>query len=124
MAKLAAPTIVILLALTIACSQGTETAPDVGATVDAAVAATVEAQNAVPPSTPAQMIDATLAAILASDADTFEAQSPVPPSTPTQTIDAALGATIAAAAATFEAQSLRRRVRFRHRSLPKRSMRH
>ena len=42
------------LAFVVACSQATTTAPDLGATVDAAVAATVEAQDAAPPSEPTQ----------------------------------------------------------------------
>ena len=55
MVKIVALAIAVLLSFfTIACSQETETAPDVGATVDAAVAATVEAQSAAPQSTPAQ----------------------------------------------------------------------
>ena len=103
LAGLATP--VLFVCLTLACSQATETAPDVGATVDAAVAATVEAQSVVPPSPLTLTIDASLAATLASAAGTVEAQSAVPSSAPTPTIDASLAAALASAAATFEAES-------------------
>ena len=98
-------TSVLFVCLTLACTQGTESAPDVGATVDSAVAATVEARSPDLPSALAQTVDASQAATLASAATTSEAQSTVPSPSPTQTIDASLAATLASAAATFEAQS-------------------
>ena len=91
-------TYVLFVCLSLACEQAREPAPDVGATVDAAVAATLQAQSAVPPSAPTPTVDALLAA-------TVEAQSVVPPSLLTPTIDASLAATLASAAATFEAES-------------------
>ena len=47
-------TCVLFVCLTLACSQATETIPDVGATVEAAVSATVEAQSSAPQSAPTQ----------------------------------------------------------------------
>ena len=98
-------TFVLFVCLSLACEQAREPALDVGATVDAAVAATLQAQRVVPPSAPTPTIDASLATTLASAAATFEAQSTVPPSAPTPTVDASLATTLASAAATFEAQS-------------------
>ena len=98
-------TSVLFVCFALACSQGTETAPNVGATVDAAVAATVDAQSAALPSEPTQANlgqaiptqapetpnPDLLATLLAAGAVTFEAQStptlsahaPIPTPTPT-----------------------------------------
>ena len=63
MIKLATLIIAALFAFTVACSQATETTPDVRATVDAAVAATVAAAT-VPPSLPTQFVPTQTQAIV------------------------------------------------------------
>lgn len=84
----------LFVCLTLACSQATATAPDLGATVDAAVAATVEAQGAAPSlaptksnlgqAIPTQML--TAAPIPTSTPTVMPVPTLTPISTPTSTL--------------------------------------